>query len=137
MYQIRYGVFESNSSSTHSLCICTDEEYDKFVRGELGYNWIHNKLEPIAPIPQRVINEAIDHYKYTRNEYQKDWEDLSKEAQDRYISRYVREESDYDRDDDAMSYDEFTDSELEYYANHFTTPSGDKMVAFGRYGFDG
>lgn len=135
MYQVRYGVFESNSSSTHSLCICTDEEYDKFVRGELDYNWMVNEL---VPIPTSAINQAIEHYKHTRDEYQKDWEDLSQEAQDRYIKRYAKEESDYyDWDGDVMSYDEFTDNSLEYYVQHFTTPSGDKMVAFGQYGYDG
>ena len=25
---IRYGVFETNSSSTHTLCICTEKEYE-------------------------------------------------------------------------------------------------------------
>ncbi len=30
MYQIRQGVFETNSSSTHSMCICTEEEFANF-----------------------------------------------------------------------------------------------------------
>ena len=38
MKQIRYGVFETNSSSTHSLTICSDEEYKKFQSGELVYD---------------------------------------------------------------------------------------------------
>lgn len=35
--QIRIGVFETNSSSTHSLVVCTREEYDKWNSGELYY----------------------------------------------------------------------------------------------------
>lgn len=35
MIQIRTGVFETNSSSTHSLTVCTEEDYKKFVNGEL------------------------------------------------------------------------------------------------------
>ena len=33
--QIRRGVFETNSSSTHSLQICTKEEFDQWVDGKL------------------------------------------------------------------------------------------------------
>lgn len=37
MKQVRLGVFETNSSSTHSLVICTKEEYEKWKSGELLY----------------------------------------------------------------------------------------------------
>ena len=33
--QIRRGVFETNSSSVHSLTICSQEEYDAWVKGEM------------------------------------------------------------------------------------------------------
>lgn len=33
--QIRNGVFETNSSSTHSIVIGTEEEFNKWERGEL------------------------------------------------------------------------------------------------------
>jgi hypothetical protein len=49
MKQIRYGVFETNSSSTHSLTICSDEEYEKFVSGEMLFDRIEETLVPIAP----------------------------------------------------------------------------------------
>lgn len=35
MIQARFGVFETNSSSTHSICICTEEDYQRFLNGEL------------------------------------------------------------------------------------------------------
>ncbi len=39
MKKIRIGLFETNSSSTHSIIICTDEELDKWKKGEIlrGY----------------------------------------------------------------------------------------------------
>ena len=96
MFSIRNNVFETNSSSTHSLCVCTEEEYKKFVSGKIVYDT---------------------------------WSDefLSKEA--------------YENLDDGdkygcMSYDSMGNY-LEYYEHHFTTPSGDKMVVFGEYGYDG
>lgn len=36
--QVRRGVFETNSSSVHSLCICSEDDYDRFKNGELFYN---------------------------------------------------------------------------------------------------
>ena len=35
MIKIRRGVFETNSSSTHSLTMCNDDVYDKWMSGEL------------------------------------------------------------------------------------------------------
>ena len=43
---IRYSVFETNSSSVHSLCVCTREEYKKFVNGELVVDINKAKLIP-------------------------------------------------------------------------------------------
>ena len=38
MFQIRLNCFETNSSSTHSLIVCDDETWKKFVEGKLYYN---------------------------------------------------------------------------------------------------
>ena len=35
--QIRRGVFETNSSSVHSLTMCSGEEYKKWENGEILY----------------------------------------------------------------------------------------------------
>ena len=35
--QIRRGVFETNSSSVHSLTMCSSDEYEKWENGELLY----------------------------------------------------------------------------------------------------
>lgn len=39
MIQTRFGIFETNSSSTHSLILCTDETYQKFMHEELFVDW--------------------------------------------------------------------------------------------------
>ena len=89
---IRKNVFETNSSSVHSLCICTEEEFDAWKKGELYYNYWNDK--------------------FTKNP----------------VDRW---------NEDNQTYNGFfEESWLETYEEHFTTPSGDKMVAFGRYGRD-
>lgn len=35
--QVRQGVFETNSSSVHTLTMCSDSEYKKWENGELLY----------------------------------------------------------------------------------------------------
>ena len=36
--QIRRGVFETNSSSTHSLTMCSEEEFEQWKNGELLFD---------------------------------------------------------------------------------------------------
>ncbi len=93
--QIRHGVFETNSSSTHSLIICTEEDFEAFRRGEKILHW---------------DDTLVDAAKY-------------KEDHGRYPDEY-------------RTFDQMGDY-FEFYTEHFTTPSGDKMVAFGEYGYDG
>lgn len=48
MLQIRHGVFETNSSSTHSITLCKKSEYDAWKRGEVYLNnntWWPKDLE--------------------------------------------------------------------------------------------
>ena len=43
MKKVRHGVFETNSSSVHTLTICTDEQYGLYMNGELlhsNYDWV-------------------------------------------------------------------------------------------------
>ena len=42
--QVRRGVFETNSSSVHSLCICSADDYDKWKNGELFYDLYNDVL---------------------------------------------------------------------------------------------
>ena len=97
MIQIRQGVFETNSSSTHALAICTQEEWDKLKSGE----YLVNEWE-ITDMISNDDPKAVN-----------DWD-----------TQYVTYEELYNH------------STCEFFSRHFTTPSGDKMVAWGFYGYD-
>lgn len=66
--QIRRGVFETNSSSVHSLTMCTQSDYDRWKDGELIYDYWDGKL---------ISNDELDddydegrYYTYDRfNDY--------------------------------------------------------------------
>jgi len=42
--QVRHGVFETNSSSTHSLTMCSAEDFKKFEDGELMWDSYNDAL---------------------------------------------------------------------------------------------
>lgn len=53
--QIRRGVYETNSSSTHSITMCSEKEYDEFEKGNMyierwGSHKLYTKEEMIEKI---------------------------------------------------------------------------------------
>ena len=54
--KVRRGVFETNSSSVHSLTMCMEDEYDRWVAGELVFDRWNKKIVPITD----KIKESID-----------------------------------------------------------------------------
>lgn len=88
MINIRKNTFETNSSSTHSITICTEEEFEKFKNGEL----------------------------------MRDWDGTLVSVKDNNNELHTYEDYDYDM--------------YETFEEYYTTPSGDKIVAFGYYGND-
>ena len=56
---IRFGVWETNSSSVHSFCICTEDEYEKWEKGELFYDALDEEFT------DKELNRwDEDNYKY-------------------------------------------------------------------------
>jgi hypothetical protein len=54
MRQVRFGVFETNSSSTHSICICTAEDFKQFKRGNLAYDGYQHMLVPADDVIEEI-----------------------------------------------------------------------------------
>ena len=123
MKKVRKSVFETNSSSVHTLTICTDEQYGLYTNGEL----LHSKYGWILRGTKYKGREF-----FTREE--------AVEIEKAYFTKHGREYDDESIEeslrDDFESYND-EDEYLEYYEEHFVTPSGDKMVVFGKYGYDG
>lgn len=67
--QIRRGVFETNSSSCHSLTMCTQSDYDRWKNGELIYDYWDDKLISIDELDDDY--EEGRYYTYDRfNDYE-------------------------------------------------------------------
>lgn len=69
MVKIRRGVFETNSSSTHSMTMCSREEYDEWRSGKRVYDYEEEKLvllDALSDDERALIDE--DRY-FTYNGY--------------------------------------------------------------------
>lgn len=121
--QIRRGVFETNSSSVHSLTMCSREEYNKWENGEVLYWRDENKFGT-----REDIIEMMKKKRYSWNKELR-YPDVNWEDED--------EVSDIFSDEGIQTCEEFFDNEwFETFEKHYTTPSGDGVVAFGYYGHD-
>ena len=125
MIQIRQNTFETNSSSTHSLVICTMKQFEDLKKNKL-YIYENDtlidlvearaKVEKYYPSRLVELDEAIN---------DQDYESVEEIFEDCCIETYENWK-DYKHD-----------RGLETYSRHFESPSGDKLVAWGHYGYDG
>lgn len=104
--QIRFGVFETNSSSVHSLTIVTPEEFEKFKAGDLimFYEELMTK--------EQALEKAL----------KSPW-------------RTGATIESLEDDGELKTFDDYS-NEYETYEKSYTTKSGDEIVAFGYYGHD-
>ena len=121
---VRQGVFETNSSSVHSLTMMMKDDYEKFENGELFYI-IYN-----YPYFKNVDTDLINR------------DELYQIAKENGFIGKIHDTSELLDffDGDVVSYDLFWDEDSEcfdYFTDEFTTPKGETVIAFGRYGYDG
>ena len=133
--QIRRGVFETNSSSTHSLTMCSEEEFEAWKRGEVLFQeWGSDNFVSATDLSDKDKKKAEEDYNENQTEFQKDWKDLSEEAKQKYYTKYAKENDIID--EDAKTYEQYmNEGELETFVQTYTSKNGDKIVAFGEYGY--
>ena len=129
MRQIRLGVFETNSSSIHSLTMCMADDFDKWRSGDLFWDRWSDKF-----VSKDVVENGLEDY---RNDFIKEHPDYIKgdEEWEDNFNRYLS----YNYDKQFYTYEEFNDYDfLEYetFVDHYTTPKGERVVSFGYYGHD-
>lgn len=116
---IRHGVFETNSSSTHSLTLLTDEEYLANKNAEyVDSNW--------NAVPTEKVEE----------EWEKEKEDvwLGMEDEDEKQEAYEEWLRNNDWYTQEMYDDTFNDG-YETYHEQRTLPNGEIIHAVGYYGY--
>lgn len=132
--QIRHGVFESNSSSTHSLTLCTQEEFDAWKKGNLLFDYYNEKFVKCVTLSEDQKLDAKEDYEIKMKKFWKSWNELSENEKDEWYETFAIENDLYD--EDCRTYDDYMDNDdLETFVETYTSPSGDKIVAFGRFGY--
>lgn len=137
---IRLGTFETNSSSTHSLVMCSAEDYQKWYDGEFLINPYSEEFVKKQEIIEKTLKEhkkeEILEYWYDFDE--EEYNDADEERKERIFQEalynYLREYY------EIFPYEDYWDKYEEYYETfeqHYTTKNGDEVVAFGYYGYDG
>ena len=136
---IRKGVFETNSSTSHSCVIMpksVDEEWEaggKYLYHNSYWNNFKDLPEEDQPIKGclYIKEEIINFYKGIGVTYNEDeWEEYEEEDRFDYFLR--------DNDSDFISYDTWCNSDWEEYDSEiYTTPGGETIVVHCKYGRDG
>ena len=137
--QIREGVFETNSSSTHTITICSEKTFDEWAKEDSDIVYVGDSygfsfngrdfvtkeevLELAKEDNAKRIAEGkeplydVEHF-FDPDANSSSW---SSESQAAECGVYTFEE---------WREDEY----LETYLEGYTTENGDKIVAFGKYG---
>lgn len=124
MFKIRYGVFETNSSSVHSLCIAQNDEIEKLKSGELLVNLSWRKGNYLISY-EEALQELIKELKeYGHNDLV-----IVNNGNKEEIYHLMYEYN------IAEQFDRYLEAEyLESYEEEFITKNGDRVLIFGRYG---
>ena len=122
MITMRQGTFETNSSSTHSMVICTKDEWDKWAAGELYASRDYGGF--------KTKDEVMEIFRKKHSEYF--------DAEDNFIPDDEYETLEDLIDDYGTEWYDMDDwvGELESDENEYTTPGGEVIKVICRYGYD-
>ena len=122
MKLIRRGTFETNSSSTHSITMCKESDFDKWKNGEMYWDRWNESLvskeeveKEMAKLKEEFISEHPD---YDKDDI--DWEEQ--------LEDYLNSDKEY------YTYEEFNN--YDYIEYETFEDSYDGVVAFGYYGMN-
>ena len=132
--QIRRSCFETNSSSTHSvtcsICVCSEETYENWKKGNLLFNV--NTEEFIETLKFKLSDkekeEVVKNYNSKKQKYWKEWEELSNKEKEELYNEAIDKKIQYSH---YKTYSTYSSWYEDIFEKKHTTPSGDRIVCFG------
>jgi hypothetical protein len=120
MKTVRIGVFETNSSSTHSMTITTKKEFQAWKNGEVLFDEYSGVFITLEEANKEILQSL--------NEDGKMFPEINRqETEDK-----VRKDLGF------QTYKEYMEDDyLEDFSYSYTTPNGEEIIAFGKYGYNG
>ena len=135
---IRNSVWETNSSTSHSVVIMTEDKYKQWEKENLYYYSKRSWYDPFDKLPEDkkpkdgelyTQDEVLEFYKLQGYEYDPASGDYDTDEENK--DQYIREMGDF------AGYDSWNNDEyLETDVNYYTTPGGEKIVVCCKYGTD-
>lgn len=155
MKTIRNNVFETNSSSTHCITIVDADDFEKFEKCEMLLDY--KTLIPAEEAYNDMMKNLVDLEENMKEDYRKTYKDtLTYENFIKILQSFSYGDLSYSRredcwndiDSDIMAVKAGLGEEVttyhcmsgecyETFIERYTTKSGDKVVAFGYYGYGG
>lgn len=130
MKTIRENVFETNSSSTHSMTIMNFNDYERWKKEpDACYDESTRKIISIDQRKAMIKKDIIEH----RQKYYPDR--VLDKITDEEIQDYLNENL-YYYPLTYVEYQDTSDSYLDHDVNYYTTESNDKIVILCKYGHD-
>lgn len=127
MKQIRHNVFETNSSSVHSITMCMKSDYDAWCNGEVWF--LNRRLPKGKTSPFFTWDEVVEFLK--SYEYGPSEEELMDILELKENNSTELEEALVEYEFYSLDSYEYCNSDYEHYCEEFTTPSGERVVSFG------
>lgn len=132
--QIRHNIFETNSSSVHSLTMCDLAEWNDW-QADLTYFNLSDQTFERQDVIDRIIEEKFSSYLIEEKITFKG--ENSEDKRDMKFNEFAYE---WKRDNEYYSAEDFFDSfgdTFETFTEYHHTKSGEQVVAFGFFGRDG
>lgn len=113
--QIRRNVFETNSSSVHSITMCSKDDFEKWKNNSDFYMYHRYNKPDVVGMKEEIIELLKSEMAYL----DKDWNNEDFVA-------------DLFADNEIFTFDRcFNKSDFETFVEYYTTPKGEDVVAFG------
>lgn len=126
MIQVRQNIFETNSSSMHSLSIVMQSDFDRWCSGEVLYSeYVFIGFDGDFVTREQALEILKSKHRKLFDPGDEDfWENHYSNLEE-FLDEYG-----------FKTIEAYGDG-YDWMQEHFTTPSGEKVVAFGYYGCDG
>ncbi len=133
MLVVRRNTFETNSSSTHSLVMCSKDEYDLLEKNEAFL------MDDTVILKENLFKDFLEQKQWKRDKWLKYCQENNKnpESVDDLAEAIINNDV-FDTYEICTleQYWDYYSEQYETFDESYTTKSGDKVIAFGYYGMD-
>lgn len=131
--QIRRNVFETNSSSTHSLIICSKKDIEDWKENRIVYDTFREKFV-VMEISEEDKKAAEKEYNNASDLFWKDWNELSNKEKHSWYLMYFKKHSSTGYG--LQTYEEYTASGYSSTKEKtYITEHGEEITAISKYTF--